>query len=166
MISYLMGDATDPWVRGNKIIAHVCNDIGGWGRGFVLSLSRKWPLAENSYRRWYDESHNLPGMEDMPFMLGNVQFVCVKNDNGDGERTLVANMVAQRDIVTHTDGTPPIRYDALRDCLRKVGEMARDTGASVHMPRIGCGLAGGRWDMVEPIIQEELSGCDVYVYDL
>jgi hypothetical protein len=34
-ILYLKGDATNPQVEGNKIIAHICNDIGGWGK--VLS---------------------------------------------------------------------------------------------------------------------------------
>jgi hypothetical protein len=36
------------------------------------------------------------------------------------------------------------------------------------MPRIGCGLAGGRWDQIEHLIAEELSAGDipVTVYDL
>lgn len=42
-ITYLKGDATTPQARGNKIIAHVCNDLGGWGKGFVLAISKRWP---------------------------------------------------------------------------------------------------------------------------
>jgi hypothetical protein len=36
------------------------------------------------------------------------------------------------------------------------------------MPRIGAGLAGGKWDDIQPIIQDVLcsQGVDVYVYDL
>ncbi len=36
------------------------------------------------------------------------------------------------------------------------------------MPRIGCGLAGGKWEEIEPIIQSALleNGIEVYVYDL
>jgi hypothetical protein len=36
------------------------------------------------------------------------------------------------------------------------------------MPRIGCGLAGGKWEEIEPIIDEELIsiGVVVTVYDL
>ncbi len=39
--------------------------------------------------------------------------------------------------------------------------------ASVHMPRIGCGLAGGKWEVVEPLIEEHLSakGVAVTIYD-
>ena len=35
------------------------------------------------------------------------------------------------------------------------------------MPRIGCGLAGGKWERIEPIITQNLSrkGLEVYVYD-
>lgn len=45
---------------------------------------------------------------------------------------------------------------------------ALELEASVHMPRIGCGLAGGRWEKIEPIISDELTshGIEVTVYDL
>lgn len=35
------------------------------------------------------------------------------------------------------------------------------------MPRIGCGLAGGKWERIEPIILEELvaKGVEATVYD-
>jgi hypothetical protein len=35
------------------------------------------------------------------------------------------------------------------------------------MPRIGCGLAGGTWDKIEPLIQSALikKNIDVTVYD-
>jgi hypothetical protein len=46
-----------------------------------------------------------------------------------------------------------------------VNEVAKQSGATIHMPRIGCGLAGGRWDEVELIINEVCT-VDVYVYDL
>jgi len=36
MITYLVGDATQPQGEGVKVIAHICNDIGAWGAGFVI----------------------------------------------------------------------------------------------------------------------------------
>ena len=35
------------------------------------------------------------------------------------------------------------------------------------MPRIGCGLAGGKWEEIEPIIERTLAtaGVEVTVYD-
>ena len=114
----------------------------------------RWPGPEAAYRAWHgDRSKN-------DFGLGAVQVVPVE------PYIWVANMVAQRGMKTGSNG-PPIRYEAVRACLKTLAAEARGLGASVHMPRIGCGLAGGRWERVEPIIVDELvsKGVDVTVYD-
>ena len=82
------------------------------------------------------------------------------------EDLYVVNMVAQHGIGVQ-DGQIPLRYDALRECLRQVAELASELDASVHMPRIGCGLAGGDWNHVEMIINQVLclEGIVVAVYD-
>ena len=85
-IKYVVGDATAPQGESKKIICHICNDLGAWGAGFVLALSK-------------------------------------------------VNVVAER------------------------------IGATLHMPRIGCGLAGGEWDAVQAVIEEVVT-VDVTVYDL
>lgn len=146
-IAYLTGDATRPQRDGKKIICHVCNDIGAWGAGFVLAVSRRWPEPEESYRE----------MENR--ILGEVMFVDVEPD------ILVANMIGQRGVHCDKDGQPPIRYTAIRQALATVNEMAKLIGATIHMPRIGCGLAGGRWEDIEKIIYEVCT-VNVYVYDL
>jgi O-acetyl-ADP-ribose deacetylase (regulator of RNase III) len=153
-ISYLKGDATCPQAKGTKIICHVCNDIGGWGKGFVLALSKRWEEPEAEYRKWYASG------KDGGFRLGAVQFVAVE------PWIWVANMVGQRGIKRGSSG-PPIRYDAVSQCLQQVAAKARELGASVHMPRIGCGLAGGKWTEIEPLIEEHLVGAviPVTVYD-
>jgi hypothetical protein len=43
---------------------------------------------------------------------------------------------------------------------------AQKLQATVHMPRIGCGLAGGKWEAVEPLIRVAIPGTEVFVYDL
>jgi len=75
-------------------------------------------------------------------------------------------MVAQHGYQATAQG-PPIRYDAVRECLMKLAVEAKSLEASVHMPRIGCGLAGGKWEEIEPIIIDELTsqGIEVSVYD-
>ena len=57
--------------------------------------------------------------------------------------------------------------DALEQGLGGVARHAIELGASVHMPRIGCGLAGGKWERVEPIVRRTLidGGIAVTVYD-
>ena len=154
LIHYIKGDATAPIGEGNKIIAHVCNDIGGWGRGFVLALSARWSQPEREFKKWYRSGEN--------FLLGEVIFVQVE------ENTWVANMVGQHDIKADKEGNPPVRYEAIGKALSKVAVFASEIKASVHMPRIGCGLAGGTWDKMEPVIIQELAakGIRVTVYDL
>lgn len=153
-ITYVRGDATAPSVKGVKLVAHVCNDIGGWGKGFVLALSRRWPEPEAAYRAWHrDRAHN-------DFGLGATQFVQVE------KYVWVANLIGQRGIRTGSKGVP-VRYEAIDTGLAHLATRAAELGASVHMPRIGCGLAGGNWSRVEPLIMRRLveRGVAVTVYD-
>jgi len=150
----IKGDATSPQASGPKIIAHICNDLGGWGKGFVVAVSRRWPEPEREYRRWHrDRAGN-------DFGLGAVQLVSVRPD------TWVANMIGQHGMKQGSAG-PPIRYNAVERCLATLAGHAARLGASVHMPRIGCGLAGGKWELIEPIVARTLSehGIAVTVYD-
>ena len=154
-IRYVKGDATAPQSDGNVVIAHICNDVGGWGKGFVLALSARWREPEAAYRRWYAGGPGNPA-----FALGEVQFVPVT------DRITVANMIGQRDI-RRRGGVPPIRYDAVERCLQTVAAHCAANAAEVHMPRIGCGLAGGRWEEIEAILRRTLlaAGVPVTVYD-
>ncbi len=153
IINYVIGDATDPNVKGNKIIVHICNDIGGWGKGFVMAISKRWKEPEHEYRKWYKSKEN--------FLLGEVQFVKVE----DG--IWVSNMIGQHKINKDENGNAPIRYEAIKAGLEKVAQFAKENNASVHMPRIGCGLAGGTWEKVEPLIKDSLLNANIptYVYD-
>jgi O-acetyl-ADP-ribose deacetylase (regulator of RNase III) len=154
-IQYLTGDATMPSSPGNKIIAHICNDRGGWGKGFVLAISKRWPQPEAAYREWYcNRATN-------DFALGAMQLVKVES------HLSVANLIGQHGM-TKGKGGPPIRYDAVKTGLQKIVQPAPYQRASVHMPRIGCGLAGGKWELIEPLINGSLcnAGIEVFVYDL
>lgn len=151
-VRYVKGDATEPVGEGPKILCHVCNDVGGWGIGFVLAVSRRWAEPEAAYATAHTRGE---------IALGDVEFVKVEPD------LWVANMVAQHDVVASPDG-PPIRYAALELCLASVADRARRLHASIHMPRIGCGLAGGEWARVEPLLRRHLieAALEVVVYDI
>jgi len=155
MITYIVGDATLPQGDGPKIIAHICNDAGLWGKGFVLALSKRWPVTRQDYLSWYrNRGYN-------SFGLGGVLYSQVEKDIS------VAHMIGQQGIRT-SNNPHPIRYDALSYCLQKVSTCAVIGKASVHVPRIGCGQAGGKWELVEPFIIDKLchDGIKVFVYDL
>ena len=170
-LNYRIGDATQPYGVGNKVLVHVCNDVGAWGKGFVYAISKRWKEPEKQYRQWSK------GDIDIPFQLGNVGYVQVEAD------LWVANLIGQHgrslpsspSLRSRTGyakgriaGIPPIRYDAIRDGLENVAVFAPEKSASVHMPRIGAGLAGGKWETIEQIIKETLValGLEVTVYDL
>lgn len=153
-IIYLKGDATEPVGTGHRIIAHICNNLGGWGRGFTRSLSKKWVTPEEIYR----EADELE--------LGDVLAIRVEPD------IEVFNMIAQSGYKCQTNPVA-IRYRALEKCFKDMLEYIilnwpEKENVSIHMPRIGCGLAGGSWDKIEPIIKKHFSENDiqVYIYDL
>jgi len=165
MINYIIGDATEPIVEaGKRVIAHVVNDEGAWGKGFVEAVSGKWPEPEAYYRKQarFAKKH---------FKLGEVQWVFVDIN------LAVCNLIAQHGLYS-SNNPVPLRYDALEQCLTKMAEGARAVTSaadsaivegeklSIHLPRIGCGLARGDWLRVEGLIEDALWDMDVYVYDL
>jgi hypothetical protein len=135
----------------------VCNDLGRWGRGFVVPLAKRWPAARAAFLSWHAGARD----GEPPFELGRVQVVPV------GPEVWVANMVGQHGL-TAKKGVPPIRYAAVGEALAEVARFAQAKDATVHMPRIGCGLAGGMWDRIEPLIRQTLTaaGVQTVVYDL
>jgi len=158
-IKYIKGDATKPIGNGPKLIIHCCNDLvpGAWGSGFVLALSNRWTTPEVAYRRWsIGKGKNCP-----PYELGQVIFVPVE------EGVVVANMLGQQGVRNDNNLTP-IRYDAIDSCLQKVAGYAIKNNASVHGPKFGAGLAGGKWEEIEKLIIKNLSEKDieVIIYDL
>lgn len=51
---------------------------------------------------------------------------------------------------------PRVDYEAVRSCMRRV--KAEFSGLRIGYPRIGAGLAGGDWEVIAAIIDEELDG--------
>lgn len=152
-IRYIKGDTTNPSTSGTQIIAHICNDTGGWGKGFVLAVSKRWKKPEAEYRKWFKSGAH--------FELGKIQMVQVEED------LWVCNMIGQHKTITSSKGVAPIRYEAVESCLEKLAVEALPLNASIHMPRIGCGLAGGKWEEIEPVIKKALleKDIEVHVYD-
>lgn len=143
-LSYIKGDATHPNAEGTKILVHICNDIGKWGKGFVLAISKRWSSPESMYKQAFTGASKP--------QLGDVQFIQVEDD------IVVANIIGQAGVRSPRDikSPAPIRYPAVRQGLAAVAQYALQHNASVHMPRIGCGLAGGKWEDIEQIISDEL----------
>ena len=80
------------------------------------------------------------------------------------DNIIVANIIGQ--FYTYPkDGKIPLDYEALEKGFRSVIEMFQTNNIplTVHMPKIGCGLAGGDWNRVEEIIK---NGIDIAMNNL
>ena len=150
----LFGDALEPRGEGRRLIAHVVNDKAAtWGAGFGRAARERYPIAQAEFRRWV-------ALDRGNLNLGNVHVSPVSDDLS------LAHMIAQRGY--GKSSKPRLRYDALTECLRKVRDIAVERHASVHMPRIGTGYAGGNWSYILELIDEYLAraGVQVTVYRL
>ncbi|MBS1845658.1 MAG: ImmA/IrrE family metallo-endopeptidase [Actinobacteria bacterium] len=146
------GDATRPHGSGERMIVHLVNDrTANWGGQFARALSQRHPQSQDDFRSWVDE-------DSARLHLGATRIVRM------GGGLSVASVVAQKGYGPSKKAR--IRYSALRDALSAVASTAAETGASLHMPRIGAGQAGGRWPLVREIIEETVirAGVPVTVY--
>lgn len=154
-IRYHEGDATAPGGAGTRIIAHIVNDkTPNWGGGgFAVALKKKYKHVQSEFKKW---------VEAFPdsFRLGESCLIKINDE------LFCFNMIAQRGY--RYTGHPLIRYEALGQCLEKLADTAEIKGASIHIPRIGTGNAGGSWEFIEELISEILikKGIEVNVYDL
>lgn len=158
MLVYVNGDATKPSQPGIKVLCHVCNDIGAWGKGFVLAVDKISKEPRDYYLRQHKYSSN--------FKLGQVQWSFIKPDFA------VVNMIAQQGLRSAIN-PKPLDERALYRCLRKVDTACKalvrdadDKRLTVHMPKIGSGLAGGDWYFIEAVVDCALPSWMVFVYSL
>jgi Predicted Zn peptidase len=150
----VIGDALQPRGSGNQIVVQVVNDkTPNWGGGgFASAVRRRFPQVQEDFRGWAQH-------QGTKLKLGSVRFSRVD------DRLMVGSIVAQHGY--GPSAKPRLKYSALREGLWSVGKTACVRNASVHMPRIGAGQAGGSWDVISDLVQETLldQGVSVTVYD-
>lgn len=125
------------------IIVHGCNAQGAFGSGVAGQIRRKWPEAHNAYSEaiaFWKACNHLP--------LGRI----TQCDVEDGVK--VVHAITQE--FYGYDGRMYVDYQAVRECFQMINYYYRDSGVPINFPKIGCGLAGGDWDIVSKIIDEEL----------
>ncbi|MEX0300589.1 MAG: hypothetical protein AB3N28_16060, partial [Kordiimonas sp.] len=153
-IRFVHGNALEPRGEGPKIVCQMVNDKAlRWGGGIARSTAAKFPAAQKEFTK---DIQLIPYGE----RLGCVHFSTEQDD------TIIASLVAQAGFGRST--LPRIRYGALKTCLDQLVQKAKVLSASVHMPRIGAGSAGGEWNVIEELIEESLvnASVNVTVYDL
>lgn len=123
------------------------------GAGFTGALDARWPRVRRDYYGLWD-----PWRAQGSSPLGLHAFTPVEAG------LCVVTMVVQRGVGR---GVNRVDLPALEQAL-EVLRTRCGQGDEVHMPRIGTGLAGGRWDDIEKIVRRTLcdKGVPVTVYDL
>lgn len=170
MIQYVKGDATRPQGGGDKILLHICNQEGGWGRGFVTAINQRWPEPEirversRSLPEYIYRSQHAKGNSK----LGDVHFVPMETK--DGTNLWIVNMVAQ-DGYKSEKNPVPLSYVHLGRCLDEVRTFVDQmqklgVGLSVHCPKIGAGLGGGDWDLISNRLRVHLPEQAITIYEL
>jgi hypothetical protein len=86
----------------------------------------------------------------------------------------ILNCITQQEY--GKDGRRYVSYDAVDDCMKSIAKnmMMRNffTGndsihnESIHMPKIGAGLGGGEWSIIEAIINHHLKDHQVIIYEI
>lgn len=147
-LNYVNGNVLD---TERTVIAHGVNCFGGFGAGVAGQIAKKWPIVKDKYL----EKHTSQG-----WVLGDVQYCTIPR-----ERRFVANLATQERY-----GRMPkqyVDYQGVRAALRWLFQDAELWGWDIAMPKIGCGLGGGDWDMIQGIILEELADkqIDVSIYE-
>ena len=145
MVKVVVGSLLD---AKENFICHQVNCKGIMGGGIALQLRNKYKGLYEEYKDFCDVVQH---------KLGKVSFYKVE----DEPNKYIINLFAQSTIGrgVQTD------YDALRGCLETVRDAVEGTDFSVALPyNIGCGLAGGDWDIVSRIIDEVFKETEVVLY--
>lgn len=133
------------------VIPHCVNDIGGWGSGFVLAINKFSPLPKEEYLKWFNKQitkfnkHTSFSSLDYDFSLGECQNVYC------GNNVCISNMVGQHKTIKTVN--KPVKYWALAHAMRNIA-YNKDCFDEIWTIRFGSGLAGGRQDFIEELINE------------
>jgi len=138
----------DVFASGANVIAHGCNTKGGFGSGVAGIMAKKHPSARTSYLSKYRTEE---------WQLGDVQFVLSTG-------VIIANCATQKDYLPR--GKRHADYDAIRICMTKVKDFAKEYGYTIAIPKIGAGLAGGDWKIIKKILDEVFADYDCAVHYL
>lgn len=152
MIKNIKGDLVK--MAKNKevdVVIHQCNCFHTMGGGIAKTIKKVFPEAYKA-----DLTTKYGDKEKM----GSFSCVNIKN-------VLICNMYSQ-----YHHGSDKIQtdYDSFRKGLQSISlfikELEGEETMRIGLPRlIGCALAGGDWNVVEKIIEEELSHLDVVIVD-
>lgn len=139
MIRYITGDLVK---QSNEfdVIAHGCNCFCAMGSGIAPQIKNKFPEA------YAVDCATTKGDKNK---LGTITHTVVQ------DKPIVVNIYSQYGY-GRQHGEMNLDYKALQLGLLAMKE--KFSGKTFGLPKIGAGLAGGDWAVIERIIEEEMRG--------
>jgi len=142
-IRYVKGDLLQ---APEQYLIHGCNAKGFMGAGVAKLIRDKYPKAYKDYKDSYD-SYGLT--------LGSV----IPSKQPDGK--IILNAITQE---TLGYGGIHVSYWAIANVMHQLNRWSDEQMKEVAMPQIGAGLAGGDWNVIEAIIENEAKNFQPVVY--
>jgi len=125
------------------VVIHGCNCFHKMGAGVARAIRDAFPEA---YKM------DLATMSPPNEKLGTISWAPILRN---GNKFTIVNAYTQ---LYYGRSGVHVDYDALRRTMKQVKQVF--SGRRIGYPMIGCGLAGGDWNTVSRIIDEELEGED------
>jgi len=126
------------------LIVHGCNCFCDMGAGIARGIKSQFPEAFEA-----DQTTQKGSKEK----LGTCSFAKIERE---GINLIVVNAYTQFDYRGRGE---KVDYGAVRSCMKWIRENFR--GERIGIPKIGAGLAGGDWQRISQIVDEELAEEDV-----
>ena len=138
----IKGDLIELAIDGEfDLIIHGCNCFCTMGAGIAKTIKQKFPEAYKA---------DLKTEKGNESKLGTISFAESETYNG---KLIIVNGYTQ----FNWRGTgKKADYDAIRKVFGIVKE--KFSGLRIGYPAIGAGLAGGNWNIISDIIDQELEG--------
>ena len=127
-----------------NIICQQVNCQGVMGAGLAKQIRNQYPKLFMYYKQKCESCNK----EEL---LGDINIFCTSYENSK----FIINLFAQ---YNYGRGTRQTDYNAFHGCLQKIKSQVTDfipETAKIAFPyKIGCGLAGGDWNIIKPMIEE------------
>lgn len=139
MVKHIIGDL----VRDSadyQVIGHGCNCFCTMGAGIAPQIKAKFPEA------YEVDCATIKGDKNK---LGTITYTVIQ------DTPIIVNLYSQYGYARQ-HGEVALDYKALRSSLKLMKE--KFSGKTMALPWIGSGLAGGSWDVILKIIEEEMRG--------
>ncbi len=139
MVKHIIGDLVRD-AADYQVIGHGCNCFCTMGAGIAPQIKARFPEA------YAVDCETEAGDINK---LGTITYTKIQN------APVVVNLYSQYGY-SRKHGEMNLDYKALRSALRLMKQ--KFTGKTMALPWIGAGLAGGDWNLILQIIDEEMRG--------